>query len=54
MRSLVVALGGGALLALLSLPLAVSRFQSGAIFEGVAFAVLGSHAHTAPPCWSRS
>lgn len=41
MRSLVVALAGGALLALLSLPLAVSRFQSGAIFEGVAFAVLG-------------
>jgi hypothetical protein len=41
MRSLVVALAGGALLALLSLPLSVSRLLGGAIFEGVAFAVLG-------------
>lgn len=40
-RSLGVALGAGAVLALLSLPLAASRFSSGSLVEGVGFAALG-------------
>jgi hypothetical protein len=41
LRSLSVAVVGGAILALLSLPLAVSRFANGSILEGAAFGALG-------------